>query len=99
MDRGHEEGIEEAFEPRPEDFRDLVDDRVVWPWALGINRGRGNNPAARFPASGVAGGGTGREGSWRMQIAFTEREEGPRSRRAVGVGDVAGERRGSASVR
>ena len=76
------------FEARPTDFQDLGDDRVL---TLGSwrARGHGRRRAARVPASGLAGPVS--EGKARPAADLYRAKEGPQSRRAVGVGDVAGE--------
>ena len=62
----------EAFEPRPEDFRDLGDDRVL---ALGSwhARGRGGNVPLDFPQAAWLA--RYREGRLVRMQTFTERDE------------------------
>jgi ketosteroid isomerase-like protein len=62
----------EAFEPRPEDFRDLGDDRVL---ALGSwhARGRGGNVPLDFPQAAWLA--RYREGRLVRMQSFTERKK------------------------
>jgi hypothetical protein len=76
----------EAFEARPEDFRDLGDDRAL---ALGSWRARGRAGGELLNIPQAARLGQYRDGNLVRMQTFTERKAGPRSRRAVGVGDVA----------
>ena len=71
------------FEPRPEHFLDLGDDRVL---VLGSwrARGRGGDALLDIPASGLADAVP--EGKARPAADLHRAREGPRSRRAAGVG-------------
>ncbi len=76
----------EEFEPRPEEFLDLGDDRVL---ALGFwhARGRGGDVPLDFPhAAWLA---QYREGKLVRMQSFTVRQEALEAAQAVGVGDVA----------
>ena len=83
----------ESFRVNPTETRDLGGDRLLMIGVLHLRaRGSGNRDGPRHSWDR----GTPRWSADRLE-GLRGKAEGPRSRRAVGVGDVAGERGGCAS--